>query len=42
MFRKPILYLIPYFSFSGDIPDLPGQGPVQRAVGDPASAGGLD
>ena len=30
------------FSFSGDIPDLPGQGPVQPAVGDPASAGGLD
>ena len=29
-------------SFSGDIPDLPGQGPVQPAVGDPASAGGLD
>jgi len=22
--------------------DLPGQGPVQPAVGDPASAGGLD
>ena len=29
-------------SFSGDIQDLPGQGPVQPAVGDPASAGGLD
>jgi len=29
-------------SFSGDIPDPPGQGPVQAAVGDPASAGGLD
>ena len=29
-------------SFSGDIRDLPGQGPVQLAVGDPASAGGLD
>ena len=28
--------------FSGDIQDLPGQGPVQPAVGDPASAGGLD
>ena len=27
-------------SFSGDIQDLPGQ--VQLAVGDPASAGGLD
>jgi len=27
---------------SGDIQDLPGQGPVQPAVGDPASAGGLD
>ena len=27
-------------SFSGDIPDLPGQGPVQPALGDPASAGG--
>ena len=30
------------FSFSGDIQDLPGHGPVQPAVGDPASAGGLD
>ena len=30
------------FSFSGDIQDLPGQGPVQPAVGDPALAGGLD
>ena len=29
-------------SFSGDIQDLPGQGPLQPAVGDPASAGGLD
>ena len=29
-------------SFSGDIQDLPGQGSVQPAVGDPASAGGLD
>ena len=29
-------------SFSGDIQDLPGQGPVQPTVGDPASAGGLD
>jgi len=29
-------------SFSGDIQDLPEQGPVQPAVGDPASAGGLD
>ena len=29
-------------SFSGDIQKLPGQGPVQPAVGDPASAGGLD
>jgi len=27
-------------SFSGDIPDSPGQGPVQPALGDPASAGG--
>ena len=26
----------------GDIQDPPGQGPVQPAVGDPASAGGLD
>ena len=29
-------------SFSGDIQDPPGQGPVQPAVGDSASAGGLD
>ena len=29
-------------SFSGDIEDPPGQGPVQPGVGDPASAGGLD
>ena len=29
-------------SFSGDIEDLSGQGPVQPAVGDPASAGGVD
>ena len=29
-------------SFSGDIQDPPGQGPVQSAVGDSASAGGLD
>ena len=29
-------------SFSGDIQGPPGQGPVQLAVGDPASAGGLD
>jgi len=29
-------------SFSGDIQAPPGQGPVQPAVGDPASAGGLD
>jgi len=27
---------------SGDIQDLPGQGPLQPAVGDPALAGGLD
>ena len=27
-------------SFSGDTQDPPGQGPVQPAVGDPASAGG--
>jgi len=26
-------------SFSGDIPDPPGQGPVHPALGDPASAG---
>jgi len=30
------------FSFSGDIQDPPGQGPVQPAVSDPASAGLLD
>ena len=30
------------FSFSGDIQDPPGCGPVQPAVGNPASAGGLD
>ena len=29
-------------SFSGDIQAPPAQGPVQPAVGDPASAGGLD
>ena len=29
-------------SFSGDIQDPPGRGPLQPAVGDPASAGGLD
>jgi len=29
-------------SFSGDIQDPPGQGPVRPTVGDPASAGGLD
>jgi len=29
-------------SFSGDIQDPTGRGPVQPAVGDPASAGGLD
>jgi len=27
---------------SGDIQDLPGQGPMQPAVGDPALAGGLE
>ena len=30
------------FCFSRDIQDPPGQGPVQPALGDPASAGGLD
>ena len=30
------------FPFSGYIQDLPGQGPVQPAVGDPSSAGELD
>jgi len=29
-------------SFSRDIQDPPGQGPVQPAVGNPASVGGLD
>ena len=29
-------------SFSGDIQDPPGRNPMQPAVGDPASAGGLD
>ena len=29
-------------SFSGDVQDPTGQGPVQPAVGDPVSAGGLD
>ena len=29
-------------SFSADIQDPPGRGPVQPAVGDPALAGGLD
>ena len=29
-------------SFSGDILDPPGRGPVQPALGDPALAGGLD
>jgi len=29
-------------SFSGDIQDSPGQGPLQPTVGNPASAGGLD
>jgi len=29
-------------SFSGDIQDPPGQGPVRPAVGDPVLAGGLD
>ena len=29
-------------SFSGDIQDAPGQGPLQPTVGDPASIGGLD
>ena len=29
-------------SFSGDIQDTPGQGPLQPTAGDPALAGGLD
>ena len=29
-------------SFSGDMQNPPGRGPVQPAVGDPASAVGLD
>jgi len=32
----------PWNRLSRDIQNLPGQGPVQPAVGDPASAGGLD
>ena len=31
---------LPRELFSGDIPDPPGRGAVQPAVGDPASAGG--
>jgi len=31
-----------WVSFSGDIQDPPGQGPVQPTVGEPALAGGLD
>ena len=30
------------FSFSGDIQNLAGRGPVQPALGDPASTEGLD
>jgi len=30
------------FSFSGNIQDLPGQGPVQPALDDPTLAGVLD
>jgi len=30
------------FSFSGDIQNPPGQGPVQSALGDPALTGELD
>jgi len=40
--QSPSTFIEDPLSFSGDIPDLPGQGPVQPAVGDPASAGGLD
>jgi len=29
-------------SFSGDVQDPPGQGPMQPTLGDPSSAGGLD
>ena len=29
-------------SFSGDVQDLPGRGPVQPALGDPAWTGGFD
>jgi len=36
------LHLFSEGEFSGGIQDLPGQGPVQPALGDPASAGGLD
>jgi len=42
MQRMVALNSLSIVSFSGDIQDPPGQGPVQPAVGDPASAGGLD
>ena len=37
----PMSYVLRH-SFSGDIPDPPGQGPVQPALGDPDLEGGLD
>jgi len=40
--RAPAVGDIYGVSFSGDIQNPPGQGPVQPASGDPASAEGLD